>query len=123
MRGDDGAVRAFANVCRHRAMRLVEGPSGCAKKLVCPYHAWTYELDGRLTGVPMRGDYPALDWRTTASSPVEVEIWRGFVFVRLEDDGGPSVAAMMAPYDARDRALSLRGHAPHRPRPHARRAR
>ena len=45
IRGDDGQVRAFTNVCRHRAMRLVEGPSGCAKKLVCPYHAWAYELE------------------------------------------------------------------------------
>ena len=43
VRGEDGQVRAFANTCRHRAMRLVEGPAGCAKKLVCPYHAWTYE--------------------------------------------------------------------------------
>ena len=43
IRGDDGQVRAFTNVCRHRAMRLVEGPMGCAKKLVCPYHAWTFE--------------------------------------------------------------------------------
>lgn len=99
IRGQDGAVRAFTNVCRHRAMRLVEGPSGCARKLVCPYHAWVYETDGRLTGVPMKGDYPALRLEDNPLSPVGVEIWRGFVFVRLEDDGGPSVAAMMAPYD------------------------
>lgn len=97
VRGEDGAVRAFANVCRHRAMRLVEGPSGCARKLVCPYHAWTYALDGRLTGVPMRGDYPALDMAANGLTPIETDLWRGFVFVRLRDDGGPSVAAMMAP--------------------------
>ncbi|MGL4314265.1 MAG: aromatic ring-hydroxylating oxygenase subunit alpha [Sphingomonas sp.] len=99
VRGDDGVVRAFTNVCRHRAMRLVEGQAGCAKKLVCPYHAWTYELDGRLSGVPMRRDYSALTLEDNGLAPVKVEIWRGFVFVRLEDDGGPSVAAMMAPYD------------------------
>ena len=100
VRGDDSIVRAFANVCRHRAMRLVEGPGGCARKLVCPYHAWTYELDGRLSGVPMRGDYPALDMSRMGLVPIDIEIWNGFVFVRLEDDGGPSVAAMMAPYAA-----------------------
>jgi phenylpropionate dioxygenase-like ring-hydroxylating dioxygenase large terminal subunit len=99
VRGSDGTIRGFHNVCRHRAMRLVDGDSGCAKKLVCPYHAWAYELDGRLTGVPMRADYPALDMATTGLVPVDVDIWRGFVFVRLEDDGGPSVAQMMAPYD------------------------
>ena len=52
VRGADRVVRAFTNVCRHRGSRLVDGAAGCAKKLVCPYHAWTYELDGRLTGVP-----------------------------------------------------------------------
>ncbi|QDZ06579.1 aromatic ring-hydroxylating dioxygenase subunit alpha [Sphingomonas panacisoli] len=98
IRGDDGQVRGFSNVCRHRAMRLVEGPAGCAKKLVCPYHAWTYASDGRLTGVPMKGDYPALRLEDNGLAPVDVEIWRGFVFVRLEGDG-PSVSAMMAPYD------------------------
>ena len=99
VRGADGAIRGFHNVCRHRAMRLVEGDSGCARKLVCPYHAWAYDLDGRLTGVPMRADYPALDMAATGLMPVEVDRWRGFVFVRLEDDGGPSVAQMMAPFD------------------------
>ena len=99
IRGQDGAVRGFTNVCRHRAMRLVEGPVGCAKKLVCPYHAWTYETDGRLSGVPMRSDYTGLDTGKHGLAPVDVEIWRGFVFVRLEDQGGPSVAEMMAPYE------------------------
>jgi carnitine monooxygenase subunit len=97
VRGNDDTVRAFTNVCRHRAMRLVEGPSGCARKIVCPYHAWTYELDGRLSGVPMKGDYPALDMTENGLVPVDVEQWHGFVFVRLANEGGPSVAAMMAP--------------------------
>ena len=100
VRGDDGAVRGFVNVCRHRGMRIVDGDAGCAKKLVCPYHAWVYELDGRLSGVPMRGDYPALDIGVTGLVVVDVEVWRGFVFVRLRDDGGPSVAEMMAPAEA-----------------------
>lgn len=100
VRGDDGEVRAFANICRHRAMRIVEGPTGCAKKLVCPYHAWTYELDGRLSGVPMKGDYPALDMAANGLVPVDLDEWNGFLFVRLRDDGGPSVAEMMAPAEA-----------------------
>ncbi|MBC7520845.1 MAG: aromatic ring-hydroxylating dioxygenase subunit alpha [Sandarakinorhabdus sp.] len=97
VRGDDGAVRAFANVCRHRGSRLVDGARGCSKRLVCPYHAWTYGLDGRLTGVPGRSDYPGLRLETHGLVPVESEIWQGFIFVRLEG-GGPSVAAMMAEY-------------------------
>ncbi|MEO5492591.1 MAG: aromatic ring-hydroxylating dioxygenase subunit alpha [Sphingomonas sp.] len=121
VRGEDGQVRAFANVCRHRAMRLVEGPGGCAKKLVCPYHAWTYATDGRLTGVPMKSDYPALRLEENGLAPVDVEIWRGFVFVRLEGDG-PSVAAMMGPYDheiAPYRFEDMRCISPVRERPRA----
>jgi phenylpropionate dioxygenase-like ring-hydroxylating dioxygenase large terminal subunit len=52
IRGDDGEVRAFANVCRHRGSRLVDGEAGCAKVLTCPYHAWSYSRDGKLAGVP-----------------------------------------------------------------------
>ena len=100
IRGDAGEVRAFANVCRHRAMRLVDGAQGCVRKIVCPYHAWTYALDGQLTGVPMRGDYPTLDMAGTQLSGIDVEVWQGFVFVRLRNDNGPSVAEMMAPAEA-----------------------
>ena len=99
VRGEDGGVRAFHNVCRHRASRLVDGNSGCARRLVCPYHGWTYASDGALTGVPAKGDYPGLDVRALGLKPVDCEIWQGFIFIRLAGDG-PSVAAMMAPYEA-----------------------
>ncbi len=100
IRGDDGQVRAFANVCRHRGMQLLDGASGCTKKLVCPYHAWVYELDGRLSGVPMKGDYPGLDIAKTGLFVVDCELWHGFIFVRLKEEGGPSVAEIMAPAEA-----------------------
>ena len=100
VRGADRLMRAFTNVCRHRGSRLLDGAAGCAKKLVCPYHAWTYDLDGRLTGVPDSASYPTLDRSKAGLVPVGLEQWRGFWFVRLTDDGGPSVATMMAPYEA-----------------------
>lgn len=100
VRGQDAQLRAFTNVCRHRGSRLVDGASGCAKKLVCPYHAWTYDLDGRLTGVPDSASYPTLDRDQAGLVAVELEVWRGFIFVRLQDDGGPTVAEQMAPYEA-----------------------
>ena len=74
------------------------GAAGCAKRLTCPYHAWTYASDGRLVGVPQREDYPGLDMEGLGLIPVEMESWRGFLFVRLES-GGPGVAEMMAPYE------------------------
>ena len=98
VRGGDGTLRAFANVCRHRGSRLVDGSSGCAYKLVCPYHAWTYDLDGALAGVPDSASYPGLDKAGHGLAPVNLEIWRGFVFVRLAG-ARPSVAEMMAPYE------------------------
>jgi phenylpropionate dioxygenase-like ring-hydroxylating dioxygenase large terminal subunit len=99
MRGDDKRARAFANVCRHRGSQLVDGDSGCARVLTCPYHAWSYARDGRLVGVPHRHEYPGLKTETLGLKPVLLEEWRGFLFVRLEV-GLPSVAEMMAPYEA-----------------------
>jgi phenylpropionate dioxygenase-like ring-hydroxylating dioxygenase large terminal subunit len=97
IRGNDARLRAFSNVCRHRGSRLLDGASGCARMLVCPYHAWTYNLDGSLRGVPLRESYGPLDVAKLGLAPVELELFHGFIFVRLQG-GGPSVAGMMAPY-------------------------
>ncbi len=100
VRGTDGRVRSFHNVCRHRAARLVDGEQGnCGKRITCPYHAWTYATDGRLVGVPLRANYPGLNPDHYGLAEVEQEIWRGFVFVRFAP-GLPSVADQMAPYAA-----------------------
>jgi len=98
IRGDDDDVSAFANVCRHRGSRLVDGAGGCAKVLTCPYHAWSYARDGRLVGVPHRGQYPGLQTDKLGLMPVALEKWRGFLFVTLEP-GAPTVHEMMAPYE------------------------
>ncbi len=98
VRGEDGRIRSFHNVCRHRAARLLDGPKGhCEKRIVCPYHAWSYALDGRLVGVPRREDYPGLALECHGLVPLEQEIFMGFVFVRCEP-GGPSVREMAEPY-------------------------
>ncbi len=100
LRGADGVVRSFHNVCRHRASRLADGTSGnCGHRLVCPYHAWSYNLDGTLKSIPPWQDFGHLDLSRHGLFPLEQEIWHGFVFVRLEK-GLPSVAEMMAPYEA-----------------------
>jgi phenylpropionate dioxygenase-like ring-hydroxylating dioxygenase large terminal subunit len=98
IRGDDGKLRAFSNVCRHRGSRVVDGTAGCAKVLTCPYHAWSYGRDGRLVGVPHRSEYPGLRTEELGLTELPLEIWRGFLFATLEP-GSPSVAEMMAPYE------------------------
>jgi phenylpropionate dioxygenase-like ring-hydroxylating dioxygenase large terminal subunit len=100
VRGTDGRVRSFHNVCRHRAARLVNGEQGnCGKRITCPYHAWTYSNEGRLVGVPLRASYPGMNTDEYGLAEVEQEIWRGFVFVRFAP-GLPSVTDQMAPYAA-----------------------
>src|ERR1700733_7119002 len=98
VRGDDGAVRAFHNVCRHRASRLLEGPNGhCGKRITCGYHAWSYALDGRLVGIPNRAQFKGLDATRHGLAQLDLEIYMGFIFVRLAP-GLPSVREMAAPY-------------------------
>lgn len=87
MRGDDGAVRAFRNVCRHRAARLLDDPFGaCASRIVCPYHAWTYDLGGRLVGVPQRERYDTFDNDEYGLVAINLQQAGGFLFVNASDD-------------------------------------
>ncbi len=84
VRGDDRIVRAFRNACRHRGTAVVEG-EGCAKALTCPYHAWTYGLDGRLDYIPGEDGFPGLDPKEHGLIPVTTEERGGLVFVTQED--------------------------------------
>lgn len=100
VRGEDNAIRAFHNVCRHRAARVLDGASGnCGSRMICPYHAWNYDLTGKLVGVPFRKSFGGMDVEEHGLAPVDCEIFFGFIFVRLVS-GGPSVAEMMGPYAA-----------------------
>lgn len=83
VRGDDGVARAFRNVCRHRAARLLDEPFGaCSSRIVCPYHAWTYDLKGRLVGVPQRECYEPFENAEYGLVPLELREAGGFLFVR-----------------------------------------
>ena len=76
-------VRAFYNVCRHRGTRLCEEASGHTAAIQCPYHAWTYALDGRLIGAPHMDAVPGFDKAGYALHTVAVGVWEGFIFVSL----------------------------------------
>jgi len=86
VRGADGKARAFRNACRHRGTQLANG-AGCAKSFVCPYHAWTYTLEGRLRHVPHEEGFPGLDKSTHGLVEVHAEERLGLVFVSQEKSG------------------------------------
>jgi len=78
-------LRAFSNVCRHRSARLVDG-SGNTRLLVCPYHAWTYELDGKLRGAPLMKPEQVKD---VCLNDLRLEVWQGLIFVNLDQQAEP----------------------------------
>ncbi|MCT4656164.1 MAG: aromatic ring-hydroxylating dioxygenase subunit alpha [Cohaesibacter sp.] len=83
-----GEIRTFYNVCQHRAHRLVEG-DGSARVVVCPYHAWTYELTGELRAGPNLKSVPGFDRKKICLTSVRTEIFLGFIFVNLDDNAKP----------------------------------
>lgn len=86
----DGELRAYSNVCPHRASLLAEGRGNCGRRLVCPYHGWTFELDGRLTGVPRRHQFePPIDPARLGLRPLRLDVWEGLVFVNVSGDAPP----------------------------------
>lgn len=89
IKGRDEIIRAFYNVCQHRAHQLLEG-AGQTRLIICPYHAWSYELDGPLRAAPNGGAVPGFDRSKICLSEVRVECFLGFIFVNL-DDAAPSM--------------------------------
>lgn len=84
VRGKDGELRGFYNVCRHRGSRICDGESSGRLRgaIKCPYHAWSYSFDGRLIGTPLVGK-DEIDRDSLSLWPVAVDVWQGFVFVNL----------------------------------------
>ncbi|THA87078.1 aromatic ring-hydroxylating dioxygenase subunit alpha [Streptomyces sp. A0592] len=89
VRTEDGGLAAHLNVCRHRGTRLVTNPEPAGKAIRCPYHGWTYRLDGSLVGAPEARQIPCLDKPSLGLFPARVESFLGFVFVNLDPDAMP----------------------------------
>jgi glycine betaine catabolism A len=89
IRDQRSQVRGFYNVCRHRGSRLKEEACGHSATIQCPYHAWTYGLDGRLVGAPHMEEVPGFDKTGYPLSAVNLGIWEGFIFVNLERNPKP----------------------------------
>lgn len=82
VRGSDRVVRAFANICRHRGAPVASG-CGHARVFSCPYHGWTYTLEGRLAGIPEQASFPDIDRATHGLAPLPAGEKHGMIFVRL----------------------------------------
>ena len=115
IRDEQGQLRAYKNVCRHRASRLLSGAGQCKAAIRCRYHGWTYKLDGTLIGVPEGlGFGERLDKRALGLMPVRIEELCGLVFVNLDPEAAPlaelvgDLPERLAPY----RIETLRSFAP-----------
>lgn len=92
IRGEDLELRAFQNVCRHRASRLLSASGHCNKVIQCPYHGWAYNLDGGLRGMPSMSSFPGLDKSEHGLNPVGLELLLGFIFIKIIDEPSLGVA-------------------------------
>jgi choline monooxygenase len=89
VRGEDSQLRAFYNVCRHHAAAVVPEAQGCAKQFRCPYHGWTYGIDGSLKGMVEFDGVCNFDRLKNGLVPVRVDLWENFVFVNLDGHAAP----------------------------------
>ena len=89
VRNSQGQIQAFHNVCRHRGARILEGSRQLPGAITCPYHGWSYRLNGDLIGMPVRESFPGLDRSQHGLKPVRMAIAFGFVFVNLGGDPPP----------------------------------
>ncbi|HSH38824.1 MAG TPA: aromatic ring-hydroxylating dioxygenase subunit alpha [Chthoniobacterales bacterium] len=89
VRDQQSGVRAFYNVCRHRGTRMCEETAGHSATIQCPYHAWTYALDGRLVGAPQMDTAPGFRKAEHSLIAANVGVWEGFIFVNLGEEPTP----------------------------------
>jgi glycine betaine catabolism A len=89
VRDQGSTIRGFYNVCRHRGTRLKEDACGHASAIQCPYHAWTYGLDGRLIGAPHMDEVPGFDKVDYSLRGVNLALWEGFIFINLDANATP----------------------------------
>ncbi|MEB3019536.1 aromatic ring-hydroxylating oxygenase subunit alpha [[Mycobacterium] crassicus] len=95
VKGKDGVVRAFHNICRHRGNKLVwndfpnEETEGTCRQFTCKYHAWRYSLDGDLTFIQQEGEFFDVDKSQYGLVSVRCEVWEGFIFVNFDDNAEP----------------------------------
>ena len=87
VRGSDNILRGFFNVCRHHAAAVVSEPEGRAQQLRCPYHGWTYALDGKLIGTPDFAGVRDFDYSAHGLVPLDTALWQGWLFARVERGG------------------------------------
>jgi phenylpropionate dioxygenase-like ring-hydroxylating dioxygenase large terminal subunit len=105
VRGENGALRAFHNLCRHRGARLFEGTGNAGRDIKCFYHAWSYGFDGALKRVPQADQFPNLDVGCMSLHPASVATWKGMVFVHPDRNAEPLASwlgefpACMGPYE------------------------
>jgi choline monooxygenase len=114
LRDEEGELRAFRNVCRHRGSRLLSGDGKCGKAIRCRYHGWTYRLDGELIGVPEGRSIPGLDKSALGLFPVRVETLAGLIFVNLDIHARP-LAEQVAGLAERMAEYHIDELVPHRP--------
>lgn len=92
-RGDGGEVHALHNTCRHRGFRICEaGSSGKTRRVFCPYHAWTYDLDGRLLAAQHHKDEQSFSFADFGLFQAQVEVWKGFIFVNFSPEPLPPIS-------------------------------
>ena len=89
VRGSDGQIRSFYNVCRHRGSRVLLEDSGKLSSIKCPYHSWTYSIEGKLIGAPHTDNLTNFDKDEYPLHPIRCETWGGFLFVNLDDGARP----------------------------------
>jgi Rieske 2Fe-2S family protein len=112
-RSREGHVKVFLNVCRHRGARLVneEGEPCRRQSLVCPYHGWTYRLDGSLAGLPRAEAFPALEKHTLGLRELPSQVRHGMIWAVLDPGASaPDIAAFLGPLDRDLAAIDLGSH-------------